>query len=62
MLELQITYTKHPKSVADEQTDRRMNKWINGRSEPITRPDFAKVTQVMIFQESMAVYSSMRLN
>ena len=38
-LELQITQTGHPKSVADGQTD--------GMNGPITRPAFSKVTQVI---------------
>ena len=40
ILELQIKQTRHPKSVADGQMD--------GRSEPTTRPAFAKATQVTI--------------
>ena len=38
LFELQITQPRHPKSVADRQTD--------GRSGPTTRPAFAKATQV----------------
>ena len=39
-MELQITQTRHPKSVWDG--------WTDGRSRPITRPAFAKATQVKI--------------
>ena len=42
MFELQITQTRHPKSVADRGTDEQ----TNGRSGPTTRPAFAKATQV----------------
>ena len=40
LFELQITQTRHPKSVADGRTDGRT-------SGPTTRPAFAKATQVM---------------
>ena len=42
LLELQITQTRHPKSVADRRTDGQ----TDGRSGPTTRPAFAKATQV----------------
>ena len=42
LLELQITQTRHPKSVADRQTDGPTDR----RSGPTTRPAFAKGTQV----------------
>ena len=54
LLELQITQTRHPKSVADRRTDGRTDEHTNertdgrtdGRSGPTTRPAFAKATQV----------------
>ena len=50
LLELQITQTRHPKSVADRRTDRRTDERTNGRTDgrsgPTTRPAFAKATQV----------------
>ena len=44
---LQITQIRHPKSVADGQTDER----ADGRSEDTSRPAFAnlKVTQVKTY-------------
>ena len=41
-MELQITHTRHPKSVVDGRMDRRVNR----RSGPITRPAFTKAKQV----------------
>ena len=38
LLELQITQTRHPKSVADKQMD--------GQSRPTSRPAFTKAKQV----------------
>ena len=52
MLELQITQTRHPKSVVDrrkdEQTNRQTDGQTDGRSGPTTRPAFAKAMQVKI--------------
>ena len=55
-LELQITQTRHPKSVADGWTNERTNKQTNGQTEGgtdgrsglTTRPALAKATQVKI--------------
>ena len=46
LFELQITQTRHPKSVADRLTDRLTDGQTDGRSGPTTRPAFAKATQV----------------
>ena len=45
-MELQVTQTRHLKSVADERTDRRTDRQTDGWSGPTTRPAFAKATQV----------------
>ena len=45
-MELQITQTRHPKSVADGQTNKQTDRPMDGRIGPTTRPAFAKATQV----------------
>ena len=49
-MELQISQTRHPKSVADRRTNERMD---GHRSGPTTRPAFAKATQVKIARNSV---------
>ena len=50
MLEVQITQTRHPKSVADRCTDGHMNGrtdgWMDRESGLTTRPAFTKGRQV----------------
>ena len=46
MLELQITQTRHSKSVGDRRPDRRCG--------PITIPPFAKATQLKIGNKTIA--------
>ena len=50
LLELGITQTRHPKSVADRltgrQTDGQTDGRTDGQSGPTSRPAFAKATQV----------------
>ena len=59
-MELQITQTRHPKSVADRRTDREpTNEQTDGRSGPTTRPAFAKATQVKKRQKCTIVESEM---
>ena len=50
-MELQITQTRHPKSVADGQTEGRTDE----QSRPITRPALAKVRQVIISKGKRAI-------
>ena len=45
-MELQITQTWYPLSVADGRTDGQTDGRPDGRSGPTTRPAFAKATQV----------------
>ena len=59
LFELQITQTRHPKSVVDSRTDR----WTDRPSGPTTRPAFAKATQVMnqsneICEKQFSVFGS----
>ena len=56
-MELQITQTRHPKSDADGQTEGQMD----GGSLPITRPDLAKVMQVIISTGKRAIEHTKRL-
>ena len=53
IFDLQITQTRHPKSVADGRTDSwtdiltgQTDRQTDGQSGPITRPAFPKVMQV----------------